>query len=56
VSGRKIVYRFTFNGALSAGVKWPWCEADHSRPFSAEVKNGGAILPLSIHLNGVVLN
>jgi hypothetical protein len=26
-------------GALSLGVKRPGCEADHSPPFSAEVKN-----------------
>jgi hypothetical protein len=27
-------------GALSLGIKWPGCEADHSLPSSAEVKNG----------------
>jgi hypothetical protein len=27
------------------GVKWPGHEADHSSPSSAEVKNGGDILP-----------
>jgi hypothetical protein len=32
--------------ALSWEVKWPECEADHSPPSSAEVKNGGAIPPL----------
>jgi hypothetical protein len=26
-------------GALSLGVKRPWCEADHSPPPNAEVKN-----------------
>jgi hypothetical protein len=26
-------------GALSLGIKWPWREADHSPPSSAEVKN-----------------
>jgi hypothetical protein len=26
-------------GDLSLGVKWPVCEADHSPPSSAEVKN-----------------
>jgi len=26
-------------GALSLGVKRPWCDADHSPPSSAEVKN-----------------
>jgi hypothetical protein len=33
-------------GALSPGIKWPGCHADHSLPFSAEVKNGGAKPPL----------
>jgi hypothetical protein len=28
-------------GALSPGVKRPMCEADHSPPSSAEVKNAG---------------
>jgi hypothetical protein len=31
-------------------------EADHSPPSSAKVKNGGAIPPLPLHLDGVVLN
>jgi hypothetical protein len=31
-------------------------EADHSRPSSAEVKNGGAIPPLPLPLHGMVLN
>jgi hypothetical protein len=35
-----------FTRGLSKGVKCLWCEADRS-PSSAEVKNGGAILPLS---------
>jgi len=26
-------------GALSRGVKWPECKADHSLPSRAEVKN-----------------
>jgi hypothetical protein len=26
------------SGALSLGIKWPWREADHSPPPSAEVK------------------
>jgi hypothetical protein len=34
-------------GSLSQGVELPGCEADHSPPSSAEVKNGGAIPPLS---------
>jgi hypothetical protein len=29
------------------GAMWPRREADHSPPSSAEVKNGGAIPPLS---------
>jgi hypothetical protein len=33
-------------GALSPGVKWPGRDADHSPPSSAEVKKGGALLPL----------
>jgi hypothetical protein len=33
-------------GALSPGVKWQGYEADHSRPSSAKVKNGGAMPPL----------
>jgi hypothetical protein len=33
-------------GALSPGVKWPGREAGYSSPFSAELKNGGAILRL----------
>jgi hypothetical protein len=42
--------------ALSSSVKRLGREADHSRPSSAEVKNGGAIPPLPIRLHGVVLN
>jgi hypothetical protein len=30
-------------GAFSPAVKWPGCEADHSPPSSAEIKNGGAV-------------
>jgi hypothetical protein len=33
-------------GAFSPGVKLQEREADHSPPSSAEVKKGGAILPL----------
>jgi hypothetical protein len=29
------------------GIKRLECEADHSHPFSAEIKNGGAVPPLS---------
>jgi hypothetical protein len=32
--------------ALSLEVKWPKREANHSTPYSAEVKNGGAGIPL----------
>jgi hypothetical protein len=28
------------------GVKWPEREADHSRPYNAEVNSSGAIRPL----------
>jgi hypothetical protein len=34
-------------GILSSALKLPGREKDHSPPFSAEVKNGGAIHPLS---------
>jgi hypothetical protein len=34
--------------AISPEVKRPTREADHSSPSSAEVKNGGAIPPLSL--------
>jgi hypothetical protein len=37
-------------------VKRSGREADHPPPSSAEVKNGGAILPLPPCLNGLVLN
>jgi hypothetical protein len=43
-------------GAISPEVKWPGCEADHSPPSNAKVKNGGAIHPLPICLRGVMLN
>jgi hypothetical protein len=33
-------------GAISVEVKLRVHEADHSAPSSAEIKNGGAILPL----------
>jgi hypothetical protein len=33
-------------GAISSGAKQPGSETDHSLPSSADVKNGGAILPL----------
>jgi hypothetical protein len=34
-------------GFVSLRVKWQGSEVDHSPPSSAEVKNGGAIPPLS---------
>jgi hypothetical protein len=34
-------------GALSPGLKRPGREIDHFRPSSAEVKNGGAVSPIS---------
>jgi hypothetical protein len=34
------------HGSLSPWVKRPRCEADHSPPSSADVKNGGATSPL----------
>jgi hypothetical protein len=33
-------------GAISSAVKRPGREADHSLPYSADVKNGGALPPL----------
>jgi hypothetical protein len=36
-------------------VKRQGCEADHSPPSSAEFKNGGAILPRPISLQGIML-
>jgi hypothetical protein len=43
-------------GILPRGVKRLDREADRSPPSNAEVKNGGAMLPLLIDLHGVVLN
>jgi hypothetical protein len=44
-------------GALSLWVKRPGREADHSRPSSAEVKNGWSCTStLSIRFHGVVLS
>jgi hypothetical protein len=42
-------------GALPPGVQQPGHEA-HSHPSNAEVKNGGAVPPPPIRLQGVVLN
>jgi hypothetical protein len=42
--------------ALSLGVKWPGCEADHSPPSSADVKNAWSYNSTpTIRLHGVVL-
>jgi hypothetical protein len=35
---------------------FPRESSDHSPPSKAEVKNGGAIPPLPVHLQGIVLN
>jgi hypothetical protein len=43
-------------GALSARVKWPWREADHSAPTSAEVKkNVNLYIHSPVRLHGVML-
>jgi hypothetical protein len=42
--------------AVSLGLKRQGREADHTLPYSAEVKNGGAIPTLPIRLHGLVLN
>jgi hypothetical protein len=42
--------------ALSPGTKQPGREADHSMPFSAEIKNGGAIPTLLTRLHCTVFN
>jgi hypothetical protein len=39
-----------------SGVKQLGHETDHSPPYSAEVKNNGAIPPLSLRLHGTVFN
>jgi len=33
-------------GVLSQGVKWPLCEAAHSPPLGAEIKNEWRLPPL----------
>jgi hypothetical protein len=43
------------NGVLSSGVKWPGSEDDPTCPPCAEM-NGGALPPLSIHIQGIVIN
>jgi len=45
------------SGALTSGVKWPGCEADHSPPSNAEVKKAWSYTSISpLRLHGVVLN
>jgi hypothetical protein len=44
------------SGALSPGVKGSRREADHSPASSAEVKNGGAILPPYISMAWCLTN
>jgi hypothetical protein len=39
---------------LSLAVKRPAREGDHFPPYSAEIKNGGAIPPFPIRLHGVM--
>jgi hypothetical protein len=34
-------------GECFHGIKWPGHKADHSSPSGAEVKNGGAVPPLT---------
>lgn len=36
-------------GSLPLGMKWPWCEADHKHPSSAEGKNEWAT-PRLLHM------
>jgi hypothetical protein len=44
-------------GALSLGVKQPGCEADHSPPSSAKVKNAWSYTSTPpVHLHGVLLS
>jgi hypothetical protein len=44
-------------GALSLGVKWPGCEADHSPPSSSKVKNVWSYTSTpAVHLHGMVLS
>jgi hypothetical protein len=43
-------------GAISAGLKRPSREAEHSLSFGANIKNGGAYLHSPVCLNGTVVN
>jgi len=36
---------------MGAGIKWPWCEADHSPPSSAKVKNTCSYIPPLPHMS-----
>jgi len=51
--GSHILLSIWVLGALSPGVKWPGCEADHSPAPSAKVKNVWRHSPVCLH--GVVL-
>jgi hypothetical protein len=45
------------SGALSLEEKWPGCEADHSPPPSAEVKNVWSYISTpTVHLHGMELS
>jgi hypothetical protein len=42
---------------ITLGIKWLGCEADHSPPFSAKVKNAWSCTStLPIHLHVMMLN
>jgi hypothetical protein len=43
-------------GEISQEVMRPGRESDRSPPSSAEVKNGGTVLPLPVCLHGILLN
>jgi hypothetical protein len=45
-SGVQTASRTMIMKSCFPGVKWQGLEADHSSPSSAEVKNGGTMLPL----------
>jgi hypothetical protein len=42
--------------SFSQGVKHPGREAVYSPPSTVEVRNGGVIIPLSIHIHFIVIN
>jgi hypothetical protein len=43
-------------GAASSGIKWQGFEADHSPPFTAEVKNSGAKLYFPLRVHGMMFD